>query len=91
MVTRNLKEKRRRQDSPIEISDSSDSEREIAGPSSRPEKKIKLEAKSGKDWDALEEALLAARTLKVEIQTKAEIELAKVEAIIQETERKVKK
>lgn len=85
--------KHERQESPIDISDSSDSdsERKVAGPSSRPEKRPKLEAKSGKDWDALEETLLAARTRKVEIQTRAEIELAKVDAIIEETQRKVKK
>lgn len=84
--------KRQLQESPIDITDSSDSdsERKVAGPSSRPEKKVKLEVKDGRDWGALEETLLKARTRKVEIQTKAEIETAKVNLIIEETERKVR-
>jgi len=85
--------KRERQESPIDISDDSSddaSEMRAARPSSRPEKRINLESKNGKDWDGLEKALLAARKRKVEIQTKAEIEMAKVNAIIEETERKVK-
>lgn len=79
--------KRQREESFISISDSSD---EDAGPSSRPEKKFKIEVKGGKDWDKLEETLLAARKRKVEIQTRAEIEMAKVDAVIEEAERGVK-
>jgi len=79
--------KRQREESPISISDSSE---EDAGPSSRPEKKLKPEVKDGKDWDKLEETLLAARKRKAEIQTKAEIEMAKVDAVIEEAERGVK-
>lgn len=90
--------KRRREESPIEISDSGESEndRKVAGSSSSGPKKVKLEDKSGlkvkseKDWDVLEETLLAARKRRVEVQTKAEIEMAKVDAIIEEAERKVK-
>jgi rRNA maturation endonuclease Nob1 len=85
--------KRERQESPIDISDSSESdegEKKVARPSSRAQKKVKLDANGDKDWDALEKTLLAARTRKVEVQTKAQIEMAKFDAIIEETERKVK-
>ncbi|KAF9780221.1 hypothetical protein BJ322DRAFT_1112889 [Thelephora terrestris] len=78
--------KREREDSPISISDSSESD----GPSSRPEKKPKVESKSEKDWDKLEQTLLLARKRRVVIQTRAEIEMAKVDTIIEEAERDVK-
>jgi hypothetical protein len=85
--------RRARSLSHISISDSEESSDDgnVAGPSSRPLKKRKTDAKDSKDWDKLEETLLAARKRKAEIQTKAEIEMAKVDAIIDETERVFKK
>ena len=62
----------------------------IAGPSSRPEKRARFKADGGRDWDRIEETLLTARKRKVEIQTKAEIEMAKVDSIIEEVERDMK-
>ena len=79
---------------PISISSDSgecSEDGKLAGPSSRPEKRKRVEAKGPKDWDQLEKTLLDARKKKAEIQTKAEIEMAKVDAIINEAERVFKK
>ena len=86
--------KRRRASTPISISDS-DSEggyqekTQVAGPSSRPEKKFKVDDADG--WDKLRDTLLAARKKKVEIGTIAEIELAKLNNVIEEAQRDLKK
>ncbi|KAF9651135.1 hypothetical protein BDM02DRAFT_3111177, partial [Thelephora ganbajun] len=84
--------KGQRAQSPILISDSDESSKEenrVAGPSSRPEKKIKIEGRE--DYDKLKDTLLVARKKRVEIQTEAEIELAKVDDIIEEAERDLRK
>ena len=77
----------------ISITDSDESDEEerrpVAGPSSRPEKRVKF--KDGDEWDKLKDALLVARKRKVEIETEAEIELARINSIIQEAERDLKK
>jgi len=83
------REKRRREPSVISIQDSEESseeESQVAGPSSRPQKKVKVEA-AGDGWDKLKDTLLTARKRKVEIETEAEIELAKVNNIIDVAER----
>lgn len=88
---RAAKGKRRRASTPISISDSDESyeETQVAGPSSRPEKKVKIKSADG--WDRLKDTLLVARKRKVEIETEAEIELAKINSIIEEAERDLKK
>ena len=89
---RAAKEKRRYASTPISISDSEESSEEdiqVAGPSSRPEKKVRVKSADG--WDKLKDTLLVARKRKVEIETEAEIELAKINNIIEEAERDLKK
>ena len=85
--------KHRRASTPIYISDSDDEsyqeDTQVAGPSSRPAKKIKAENAEG--WDRLKDTLLVARKRKVEIETEAEVELAKINSIIEEAERDLKK
>jgi len=82
--------KRRRSPSVISISDSEGSSEgnQVAGPSSRPEKKIKVEG--GEKWDRLEKTLLVARKQKVEIETVAEVQLARVNMIIEGVMRELK-
>jgi len=79
--------KRRRESSVISIEDSEESseESQVAGPSSHRKKKVKV--KAGDGWDELKDTLLTARKRKVEIETEAEIELAKVNCIIGKAER----
>lgn len=79
--------KHRHASTPISISDSESSEEDaqVAGPSSRPEKKVRVKSAGG--WDKLKDTLLVARKRKVEIETEAEIELAKINSIIKEAER----
>lgn len=84
--------KRRYASTPISISDSEESSEEdtkVAGPSSRPEKKVRVKSDDG--WDKLKDTLLVARKRRVEIETEAEIELAKINSIIEEAERGLKK
>lgn len=86
------KGKHRYASTPISISDSEESSEEdthVAGPSSRPEKKVAVKSADG--WDRLKDTLLVARKRKVEIETEAEIELAKINSVIEEAERDLKK
>jgi len=84
--------KRRRSPSIISVTDSAESSEElghqVAGPS-RVSKKVKVGG--GNEWDRLKETLLTARKRKVEIETEAEMELARVNNIIEEAERSLKK
>jgi len=82
--------KRKRSLSVISISDSSEDSEEddhVAGPSSHTGKKVKCED----EWEQLKETLLEARKRRVEIETEAEVELAKVNSIIEEAKRNLKK
>lgn len=47
--------------------------------------------RSAAEWAKLKETLLEARTRKVEIETEAEIEVAKINSIIEEAEHDLKK
>lgn len=88
----NRVEKRRRASTPISITDSEEDDQEgaqVAGPSSHPEKKPKIKSADG--WERLQDTLLAARKKKVEIETLAEIEVAKINSIIEEAQRDLKK
>jgi hypothetical protein len=87
---RAAKKGKHRASTPILITDSESSEEEqVAGPSSRPGRGVGVRDSDG--WEKLKETLLVARKRKVEIETEAEIELAKVNSIIEEAERKLKK
>ena len=74
----------------ISISDSGESsgESQVAGPSSLPGKKVKVE--DGDKWDRLKETLLAARIEIVEIDTDAQVKKAKLTAVVEEAERELK-
>lgn len=92
----------RRSPSVISISDSDEGPEnsEIAGPSSRPgnkadktekktEKKGDVKAEGDKKWGRLEKTLLGARKQKVEIETVAEVQLARVNMVIEEVMREL--
>jgi hypothetical protein len=85
--------KRGERQRPISISDSESGrgyeETKVAGPSSCPQKKA--EAKKEDGYHRLRDTLLEARKKKVEIETEAEIELARINTIIEEAKCDLKK
>lgn len=78
---------------PISISDSeseeSYKETKLAGPSSCPQERAQVRDADG--YSRLKDTLLEARKRKVEIETEAEIELARINSIIEEAECNLKK
>ena len=89
---RATKGKYRHVSTPIPNSDSggsSEEDTQVAGPSSCPAEKVRVKSADG--WDKLKDTLLVARKRKVEIETEAEIELAKINSVIEEAERDLKK
>ena len=69
-------------------SDKSCEETQVAGPSSRPQKKARV--KNADRYERLKDTLLEARKRRVEIETEAEVELAKIDSVIKEAERDLK-